>query len=115
MQTFVQERDGDLLIVSADGGLNRDTAHQLIDDVGAQVDKGAKSIIVDCSNLQVISSSGIGVLLQLHRTMKSKGAVVRIAGLHGFVAQAIRLVRLDSVFELYGDVNAARLSFRPKN
>jgi len=41
MQTFVQERDGDLLIVSADGGLNRDTAHQLIDDVAAQVDKGA--------------------------------------------------------------------------
>ena len=115
MQTFVQERDGDLLIVSADGGLNRDTAHQLIEDVAAQVDKGAKSIIVDCSNLQVISSAGIGVLLQLHRTMKAKGATVRLAGLQGFVAQAIRLVRLDSVFELYGDVNAARLSFRPKN
>ena len=115
MQTFVQERDGDLLIVSADGGLNRDTAHQLIDDVAAQVREGTRSIIVDCSQLQVISSAGIGVLLQLHRTMRLQGATVRLAGLQGFVVQAIRLMRLDSVFELYADVNAARLSFRPRS
>ena len=36
MQTFVQETDGDLLVVSADGGLDRDTAQQLIDDVRAR-------------------------------------------------------------------------------
>jgi len=115
MQTFIQERDGELLVVSADGGLNRETAQQLIADVGAQVDNGATSIIVDCSRLQVINSAGIGVLLQLNRAMKSKNAVVRLAGLQGFVVQAIRLMRLDGVFELFADVNAAKLSFRPKS
>ena len=114
MQIFVQERDGDLLIVRADGGLNRDTATQLIADVAKHVDSGAKSIIVDCSQLQVISSAGIGTLLRLHGAMKSRGADVRLAGLHGFVAQALQLMRLDGVFELFPDVNAARLAFRPK-
>ena len=114
MQTFVQERDGDLLIVSADGGLNVDTAHQLIADVGQHVDAGARSIIVDCSRLTVISSAGIGALLRLHGAMKARGATVRLAGLHGFVAQALQLMRLDGVFELFPDVNSARLAFRPR-
>jgi anti-sigma B factor antagonist len=114
MQTFVQERDGDLLVVSADGGLNRDTANQLIAEVASHVEAGTTSIIVDCSRLTVISSAGIGTLLRLHGAMKARGAVVRLAGLHGFVAQALQLMRLDGVFELFPDVNAARLAFRPK-
>jgi len=114
MQTFVQERDGDLLVVRADGGLNRDTANQLIEDVAKHVEAGARSIIVDCSHLEVISSAGIGTLLRLHGAMKARGAEVRLAGLHGFVAQALQLMRLDGVFELFPDVNSARLAFRPK-
>jgi anti-anti-sigma factor len=115
MQTFVQERDGDLLVISADGGLDRGTATQLISDVERQVDAGARSIIVDCSRLAVISSAGIGTLLQLHRAMKARGATVRLACLHGLVAQALHLTRLDTVFELFPDVHAARLAFRPKD
>ena len=113
MQTFVQERDGDLLIVSADGGLDRETAQQLLADVGRHVDEGARSIIVDCSRLGVITSAGLGTLLRLHGLMKARGAQVRLAGLHGLVAQALHLTRLDTVFELFPDVNSARLAFRP--
>ena len=115
MQTFLQERDGELLVVRADGGLNRDTAHQLIEDVGRHVDAGARSVIVDCSGLTVLSSAGIGALLRLHGAMKARGAQVRLAALHGVVAQALHLTRLDTVFELFPDVNAARLAFRPKS
>lgn len=114
MQTFVQERDGDLLVVSADGGLNRETAQQLIDDVGRHVDAGARNVIVDCSRLQLITSAGFGTLLRLHGAMKARGATVRLAGVQGVAAQALRLLRLDGVFELFPDVNAARLAFRPK-
>jgi anti-sigma B factor antagonist len=115
METFVSERDGEILVVSADGGLNRDTAHQLIASVARHVDSGARSVVVDCSRLQVISSAGIGVLLQLHRDMKARGASVRLAGLQGLVAQALRLTRLDGFFELFPDVNAAKLAFRPES
>jgi anti-sigma B factor antagonist len=115
MQTLVQERDGELLIVTADGGLDRDTANQLIEDVGRHVDAGARAIIVDCSRLAVISSAGLGTLLRLHGAMKARGAQVRLAGLQGLVAQALHLTRLDTIFELFPDVNAARLAFRPRN
>ena len=39
---------------------------------------------------------------------------LRLAGVRGVAAQALRLLRLDGLFELFPDVNAARLAFRPK-
>jgi anti-sigma B factor antagonist len=113
METFLQERDGDILVVAADGGLNRDTAHQLVDRVAAEVRNGARAIVVDCSRLEVISSAGIGVLLMLHKAMKAQGAEVRLAGLRGLVVQALRLARLDGIFQIFADVSAAKLAFRP--
>jgi anti-sigma B factor antagonist len=113
METFLQERDGEILVVAADGGLNRETAQQLVDRVAGEVRSGAKAIIVDCSRLEVISSAGIGVLLMLHKAMKAQGAEVRLAGLRGLVVQALRLARLDGIFRIFADVSAAKLSFRP--
>jgi anti-anti-sigma regulatory factor len=46
--------------------------------------------------------------------MKARDAEVRLAGLQGLVAQALHLTRLDTIFELFPDVNAARLAFRPR-
>lgn len=113
METFVQERDGDILVVAADGGLNRGTAQQLVDGVAAEVRRGARSIVVDCSRLEIISSAGIGTLLLLHKSMRAQGAEVRLAGLRGLVVQALRLARLDGMFQIFADVSAAKLAFRP--
>ncbi|MCE9619033.1 MAG: STAS domain-containing protein [Planctomycetes bacterium] len=113
MQTHVSERDGLILVVAADGGLNAGTAQQLIDEIAEHVKTGATQIIVDCAKLEVLSSMGLGSLLQIHNKMKKLGAEVRLCGLRSLLAQAILLSRLDKVFSVYTDVNAAKLSFRP--
>lgn len=113
METYAQEIDGDLLILSADGGINRGTAAQLIESVGKLVDAGVRRIIIDFSKVDLITSTGISTLLLLNRSMRNRGADVKLAGLRGMVAQVLQLTRLDKVFELYPDVNQARLAFRP--
>jgi len=47
--------------------------------------------------------------------MKQLGGDVKIAQVQGLTAQALHLSHLDSLFEIYPDVNRARLSFRPKS
>jgi anti-sigma B factor antagonist len=113
MQTYVSERDGAVLVVAADGGLNQGTAHQLIDEIAEHVKAGATQIVVDCSKLEVLSSMGLGSLLQIHARMLKLGAEVRLCGLRSMLVQVIQLSRLDKVFSVYPDVNAAKLSFRP--
>jgi hypothetical protein len=45
--------------------------------------------------------------------MTDYGGDVKVAGLTGIVAQVISMARLDRLFQVYPDVNRARLAFRP--
>ncbi len=113
MQTYISERDGFILVVAADGGLNRGTASQLIEEITTHVENGATQVVVDCVKLEILSSMGLGALLQIHNKLKRHGAQVRLCGLRSMMVQAIQLSRLDKIFQVYPDVNAAKLSFRP--
>ncbi len=113
MEMYAIEVVGDLMILRADGGLNASTAGQLSEQVTALVKGGVRNIIVDCSKLDIISSIGLGSLLLLHTRSKSAGGEVKLCGLKGSIVQIVRMTKLDSLFEMYADVEEARLAFRP--
>lgn len=104
--------ESDVLVIDADGGLNRATAAELVDQIGQLVDAGLRRIVVDCSKVDYISSLGMSALLRLHASMGRRGASVKVCSVRGLAAQALQLMRLDRVFDLHPDLNRALLSFR---
>jgi anti-anti-sigma factor len=62
--------------------------------------------------LTYISSYGIGTLVRLHNRLKKYGGHVKIASPPGMVLQALTMTRMGKVFEIYPDVDQARLGFR---
>ena len=112
METYLGEADEKVIVIVADGGLNKGTAEQIGEVVQRAVDCGMKGVIVDCSKLDILSSAGLAKLIMLHKRMKQHGGDVKIAGLQGMSVQVLRLARLDRVFQVYPDVPQARLSFR---
>ena len=115
MEFFFHELDKSLLILSADGGLNADTAAEFVAQLETLVDGGVKQIIVDCTRLDYISSYGIGVLVRLHNKLAKHGGDVKIAAPKSMVLQALTIMRMGRLFEIYPDVNQARLAFRPRD
>ena len=113
MEFFYHELDRNVLILAADGGLNASTASQFVGELEALVDGGVKQIIVDCTRLAFISSYGVGVLVRLHNKLAKHGGDVRIAGVKSGVLQAMTILKMNRLFQIYPDVNQARLSFRP--
>ena len=113
MELSYDEVENDVLIITADGGLNSRNADHFIRSVEKLVDAGLRKIIIDCSKLNHISSYGLGVLVRLHGKMKSHEGDVKIAALRGITPQIMHMTRLDKLFQVYPDVNRARLSFRP--
>lgn len=112
MQLFHEETDDGIRVLRADGGINGQNASQLIEDVLHAVESGADRVIVDCQDLEIISSSGLSTLLTLHTRIRTRGGNVKVAGIRHAVAQVLRLTRLDVVLEVYPDVNRAKLAFR---
>src|SRR5437868_3692959 len=115
MEFYFHELDKSVVILSADGGLNADTASEFIQQLETLVDTGVKQIIVDCTNLQYISSFGVAVLVRLHNKLAKHGGDVKIAAAQSPILKVLGVMRMGKFFEIYPDVNQARLAFRPKD
>ena len=115
MEFYYHEIDHDVLILAADGGLDSENAGQFVHDLEALVDAGLTKIIVDCSALHYVSNIAAGRLVQLHGKLAARGGDVKLAEVKAGPLQYLSLVRLDRLFEIYPDVNRARLAFRAPN
>ena len=69
-------------------------------------------MIIDSTRLSYISSYGIGVLVRLHNRLAKHGGDVKFASLQSTILKALTVVRVGKLFEMYPDVNQARLAFR---
>jgi anti-anti-sigma factor len=112
MEFYYHDIDRDLIVLSADGGLNADTADAFVQQLESLVDAGVTKIIVDCTRLDYISSYGVGVLLRLHKKLRKHGGNVKVAAAKSMVLRAMTVLRMGSMFEIYEDVDRARLAFR---
>ena len=115
MEFYYHELEKDILIISADGGIDRHTSKEFVQDVLDLIEAGIRKIIIDCEKLSYISSYGLGVLLRVHKRARMAGGEVKIANVHSHVAELLNLTHLNKIFGIYPDVNRARLEFRPKD
>ena len=114
MEFYYHGVEEDVLVVSADGGLNRAVSQRFVEEVESMVDSGLRKIVVDCAQLTYISSFGLGVLLQLHRRMKKHNGDVKLCNVHNVVLDVLRLTRLQTIFGIYDDLSKALAAFPTK-
>lgn len=112
MELYYHDTDRDVLILSADGGIDSASAEALVAELATLVEAGARKLIVDCSRIGYISSYGIAVLVRLHKKLAEGGGDVKLAALDSRVARLIELVGLERIFQIFPNVDAARDAFR---
>ncbi|MCU0489983.1 MAG: WecB/TagA/CpsF family glycosyltransferase [Chloroflexaceae bacterium] len=64
-------------------------------------------VILDFSETVFLASAGLAILVKLHRYGQEHNGMVRLANCTRDVARSIQLVKLDTLFTLYTDVEAA--------
>ncbi len=112
MEFYYKTVDEDVLILSADGGLDRGTAGQFVGELEKIVEAGASKIIVDCTKLNYISLHGLRTLLGLHQKLAGHGGDVKVAAVQGTIAGMVAESRLGHLFQVYPYVDRARTAFR---
>lgn len=97
----------DILAVVLTGRLDEANCNYLLDCVADEILEGRTKLILDCGQLEYISSMGIGMLVRVNARMKKLGGDVKLAAVHGAVAQILTVVALNRVFQLYPTVEDA--------
>lgn len=80
------------------GELDALTAPDLRPTVDSIVDERCKSIVVDLSDLDLIDSSGVAVIVGLFKRAKSHGGRVEVRGAKDQPLAVLKLLRMDRVF-----------------
>ncbi|ANT64901.1 STAS domain-containing protein [Prosthecochloris sp. CIB 2401] len=71
------------------------------------------SIVIDCTELEFLDSSGLGAIVSCLRKAIEAGGDLRLSGLSNNVALLFELTKAQRLFSIYNDSTAAVASFNP--
>ena len=69
--------------------------------------KGMKCIIIDCSGVKLINSSGLGMLIGGHSFMKKLGGFLVLAAVPQKVLTLLEMTHLNNVFTIFPSIEDA--------
>ncbi len=111
MKLIRDDSDPDVVVIEADGELNAEAAEPFVKSIEDMVEQGTARIIIDCTWLDLVSSTGIFQMLRMLKRVRRHGGDVKLCSIKGIVRDVLTMMRMDRVFEIYPDRSAARAAF----
>lgn len=109
---IAEDRVGDVTILRLIGRFELEEGDLTFRDyVDRLVAEGRVHIVLDFKEVTRIDSAGIGMLVSKYLTVRRNGGTIKLLNLTRHSDHLIDITRLDSVFEIYPDENAAVASF----
>ncbi len=90
-------------------GVGVDSFRRAMEDALAA---GDTRLVVNFSEVPMIDSSGIGILVKTMASAKQRGGGVKLVSPSKFVVQTLKLIGVLNLFEVFEDENAAVQSFQ---
>ncbi len=94
-----------------EGYLDAHTAPAFEDAIQKEVDANLCRIIVDCRNLDYISSAGLGVFMSFVEDVRERQGDIKICGLTSNVKEVFDILGFPQIFDVLENVQAARQRF----
>ncbi len=108
---LVQEKIDDVSILNLNGRLDATRVSELKETVQAMIDAGGLKILIDMTNVDFVDSSGLGTLVTCLRSVTKAGGVFKITSLQENPKKLFETTRLDRVFDMHDDRDAAIKSY----
>ena len=76
-----------------------------------QMVKDHKKVILDCEQIRMVDSSGLGAIINIAQSLRAAGGVLKLAAVGKGVSALFELVRMHRMVGLYDTVDEAVKSF----
>jgi anti-sigma B factor antagonist len=100
-------------VVEVGGEVDMATSPQLHHFLQDVADGGAPRVVLDCTDLLFMDSSGLGVLMVWFKQLRAEGGRLCIASVRQPVKYVLRVSAVDQVVDVYDTVAAAEASMPP--
>ena len=93
-------QDGSTMVCQLKGRLDTPASQQASKDIQPLLDHADMSIILDCSELEYISSSGLRILLGIRKESARKGGKVVIKHIREEIRQVFLMTGFYNLFDI---------------
>ncbi|MBP5483548.1 MAG: STAS domain-containing protein [Bacteroidales bacterium] len=98
MKTTIQETD-DKIVAILSGELDTAAAQETEQALQPLLDSKGKDVVIDCTELEYIASSGLRILLAILKQAKSVGSRVILKNVNDVIRDVLELTGFVSIFE----------------
>jgi len=95
------------VLIEIGGEVDIFTCQQLKDTLYQCVEKYGKDLVLDCTNLNYIDSTGLGVFVAVLKKVKLIGRAITIANIKDSILKLFLITNLDSLFNINHSANNA--------
>jgi anti-sigma B factor antagonist len=108
-----EKANGEVTVIKVTGDitLNQGGDVLLKDKVQSLLQQGQRKLVLDLGNVSYVDSAGLGQLVQIHATTKSKGGSLRLANVTRRLKDLLVVTKLVTVFDSYDSEAEAVGSF----
>lgn len=99
MEISIQKLNDETL-VRIIGELDTVATTEQADQLQLILDNAAEPLLIDCTDLEYISSAGLRFFMQLKRESEAKGGTIRITNLNEDVADIFRMSGFQNIFQI---------------
>ncbi len=102
-------RRSPVVVVLPEMSMMQEEKHEeAINEIRSTIKSNANVLLVlDFSNVQHITSMGMGSLIKLQNELKARGGTIVLAGVPASIAEVFRITKVDRLFPMYTSVPSA--------
>ncbi|HOC09526.1 MAG: STAS domain-containing protein [Clostridiales bacterium] len=97
---YCYQNDGGRCVVKVKGEIDIYTAAEFKKQINAAIEEVTGDLHIDCSELQYMDSTGLGVLIGALKRMKEQGRNIYLENLRPNVRKLFAITGLDKIFIL---------------
>src|ERR1043166_1608750 len=94
-------------VLPLEGEIDLHVSANVSESLRTMIEKKPKQLIVDLAQVSYIDSSGLAALIEGMQNVQQYGGTFALVSLQEPVRTIFEIARLDQVFRIYPDVNAA--------
>ena len=74
---------------------------------------GVKSIVLDLSGLDMMDSTGVGIIMMCYAKLEKAGGSMRISGAKGIIQDILHMTHVDRIMKFFATSEEAGQNFAP--
>jgi anti-sigma B factor antagonist len=103
----VHDGPGARTVLVATGEIDRDSRESLRQVAEQAIGEGHDRLVLDLAKVTFCDSSGLSLLVDLHREAEAHGGWLRLAAAHPVLRDMLQITHLDRLLAAYDSVEAA--------